>query len=45
MRFVIWLSFPVLIVCLIALVTIILHWSEGMPFCSTWVRAALPGCY
>ncbi len=44
MRFVIWLSVPVLILCFAVLVTIILNWSQGVPFCLTWMRAALPLC-
>jgi hypothetical protein len=44
MRFLIWFSVPVLILCFAVLVTIILNWSQGVSFCSTWARAALPFC-
>jgi hypothetical protein len=44
MRVVIWLAFPVLILSFALLITIILNWSQGLPFCDTWLRPILPLC-
>jgi hypothetical protein len=44
MRVVIWLSIPVLIFALALLYTMIMNWTDGVSFCQTWVRAALPLC-
>jgi hypothetical protein len=44
MRLVMWLSVPVLILSIALLVTIVMNWSQGVPFCATWLRAGLPFC-
>jgi hypothetical protein len=44
MRVVIWLAAPVGILAFAVLITIILSWSQGGSFCSTWMSAALPLC-
>jgi hypothetical protein len=44
MRVVIWLAFPVAILGFAVLITIILNWSHGTPFCGSWMHAVLPAC-
>jgi hypothetical protein len=44
MRLVIWLSVPVLIFCVALMYTMLMNWVYGVPYCDTWVRAALPYC-
>jgi hypothetical protein len=44
MRVVIWLAFPVLVFSVAVLYAIIMNWSQGVPFCDTWMRPALPYC-
>jgi hypothetical protein len=44
MRLVIWLALPVAILGFAVLFTIVLSWSQGGSFCSTWMSAALPLC-
>ena len=44
MRVVIWLALPVLVFALALLYAMIINWTEGVSFCDTWLRAALPLC-
>ncbi len=44
MRVVIWLALPVLVFALALLYAMIMNWTEGVPFCESWLRAALPYC-
>ncbi len=44
MRVVMWLSLPVAIFAVALLYTIVTSWTQGVPFCATWVSSALPVC-
>ncbi len=44
MRVVIWMALPVLVFALALLYAMIMNWTEGVPFCESWIRAALPYC-
>ncbi len=44
MRVVIWLALPVLVFALALLHAMIMNWTEGVPYCESWLRAALPYC-
>jgi hypothetical protein len=44
MRTVLWLSFPIGLLCLAILVTILANWARGVPVCGTWLAAAIPLC-
>ncbi len=44
MRVVIWLALPVLVFALALLYAMIMNWTDGVPFCESWLRAALPYC-
>jgi hypothetical protein len=43
-RIAIWLGLPVFVLCLAVLYAILMNWSQGVPFCESWLRGALPYC-